>query len=223
MNRSSFNLGIDLLAFLTLLVILGSGYVLWMALPPGLHHSHEFWGLPPRFWISSHLYAGCLLTALMFVHVVLHREWIATMIVRRPGAIAAWMIPAVLVLAGGLFPLAAYREARQSDPPGDPASNGDVGFDPDILPILKRACSRCHGGERTFGDFNIDRRDDFFLPRSNGTVPLVVPGDARASELYLLISGKGSARANQRVHTLSSDKVRMIERWIEQGAEWPGD
>lgn len=223
MKRGSFNLGVDLLAFLSLAGMMGSGYVLWVILPPELRHSHELWTLTASIWIRIHVAAGLVFAAVLFFHFLLHRAWILTKITRRPGAAPGWIVPAALLAMAAPFAIAAHLGVRKSVRTDTPEVPGDVGFEHDVRPILEKACSRCHTGGQAAGGFDIENREDYFTPRADETVPLVVQGNAAASKLYLVISRNDPATAGDRVHALPTDQVRVIQTWINQGAEWPED
>ena len=219
MNRGSLNLLIDLLAFVALLVMIGSGYVLRIVLPPKLHHSHDLWGLPGPDWTAAHAWAGIVLTTILFVHVVLHRAWIASMITRHQGRIPPWVVPAVLAAGAIAFAVAAHRSVRESDRP--PAAMSETTFENNVRPILHRSCIRCHAGKEPAGGFDVERKEDFFSLRENGGTPLVVPGDAETSRLFLVISGRYPGTAAAAAHLLPSGEAAGIRAWIDEGAVWP--
>jgi hypothetical protein len=58
MNRALMNLLIDTVAAALLTAMVGTGYILWFALPPGTNRTHSLWGLlrhqfgTLHFWIS---------------------------------------------------------------------------------------------------------------------------------------------------------------------------
>ena len=54
--------------------------------------------------------------------------------------------------------------------------------------MLKQHCVKCHGGEKTRGDFDLTTREALLKGGSEGTA--IVPGNANASRLLELVSHK---------------------------------
>ncbi|MCH2608396.1 MAG: hypothetical protein MKZ92_07665, partial [Pedosphaera sp.] len=52
--------------------------------------------------------------------------------------------------------------------------------------MLKQHCVKCHGGEKTRGDFDLTTREALLKGGSEGTA--IVPGNANASRLLELVS-----------------------------------
>ncbi len=100
------------------------------------------------------------------------------------------------------------------------AEPAPVDFARDVLPILASQCFRCHGGVREMAGLNLSDHARVTAPLKSGRTA-VVAGDAAASELLARIA---SHDANKRMPPegtpLSSEEIRTIGRWIEQGAEW---
>lgn len=96
-----------------------------------------------------------------------------------------------------------------------------VSYAAQIKPILAQHCAECHldGGEGT--------RDTGFLVTTyeavmKGTIhgPVIVPGDALSSSFYRLVAGLAHPSI-QMPHTkepITAEQIRLVERWIEQGA-----
>lgn len=108
---------------------------------------------------------------------------------------------------------APVRGSRGAEP-------APVDFAREVLPILASQCFRCHGGVREMAGLNLSDHARVTASLKSGRTA-VVPGDAAASELLARIA---SSDANKRMPPegtpLSPREVRVIERWIEEGASW---
>jgi len=87
-RKASTNFRIDALAFLTLLITTVSGMAL-MRIHPGEHNTQigllnerTIWGLSIFEWQHLHNIIGWLFVALVVIHLVMHRRWIASMLSR---------------------------------------------------------------------------------------------------------------------------------------------
>src|SRR4051794_8768543 len=64
---------------------------------------------------------------------------------------------------------------------------GELSFERDVRPILKKHCFQCHGeGEKLKGGVDLRLRRFMVLPDEDGHFP-VVPGDPAKSELVTLV------------------------------------
>ncbi len=99
-----------------------------------------------------------------------------------------------------------------------------VDFARDVAPLLRKHCHKCHGARKQKSDLRLDIRSAALKGGSAG--PVIRPGQAAESRLL------------QRVRVPESDKNRMpppedgraglseseiatLEKWIDQGANWP--
>ena len=122
-----------------------------------------------------------------------------------------------------LLPLAASlascdRDAGQS--PERPQSR-KAGFADAVAPILREHCAGCHaaGGQ---GAEASGLRLDSYATIMAGTRfgPVIVPGSAMTSSLYLLVSGKDRLTVSM-PHgkaPLGADEIETIRAWIDNGA-----
>jgi len=94
MKRGTINFVIDLLAFLILLGLGFTGYIIKYVLPPGsggrygrgfrggrgsaeaVEQIRQFWSLGRHDWGDVHFYLAVAFALLMIVHIVLHWGWI---------------------------------------------------------------------------------------------------------------------------------------------------
>lgn len=130
MRRGLLNLSIDLLAALCLLVVLATGYVLRFPLPPTTNRTHELWGFSRHEWGLIHSWASLGLLLILAIHVVLHWEWIFTMIRRRfvsehatgrnRSARAGFITATILLVVVGAFAVSTHLGVREREVPLHP-------------------------------------------------------------------------------------------------------
>ena len=110
--------------------------------------------------------------------------------------------------------------ATSSEFPATRSFDSPVDFDRDVRPLLSNACFECHGpdaGSRE-ASLRLDREDDLL-----GEDGVVVAGDAEASLLFQRITHPDSRRVMpppDARHQLDPAAIRLIRRWIDEGAEW---
>ena len=93
-----------------------------------------------------------------------------------------------------------------------------------ILPILSERCFSCHGPDQKSRDaeLRLDVRAKALGAGSSGR-RAIVPGNAAASELVRRIKSDDPDAQMPPADSgkqLSPEQVRLIERWIQQGANW---
>jgi hypothetical protein len=94
MKRSTVNFVVGLLAFLNLLGLGFTGYIMEYVLPPGsggrygrgfrggrgvseaVEQIQRFWSLGRHGWGEVHFYLAVAFTVLMIIHIILHWTWI---------------------------------------------------------------------------------------------------------------------------------------------------
>lgn len=97
-----------------------------------------------------------------------------------------------------------------------------VDFTKEIEPIFKEHCIKCHGPEKMKAELRLDQRVSLLKGGDTG-FPSLVPGDIKNSYLLEVISGDDEdMRMPPKGELLSKEQVHLIQQWIEQGAEWPG-
>lgn len=95
-----------------------------------------------------------------------------------------------------------------------------------IKPILSDRCYSCHGPDEKAreADLRLDREEDAFnaLKNDPSTYPIVA-GNAHKSAIFQRISSSDPELQmpppSSKLH-LSAYEIALIEKWIEQGAEW---
>ncbi len=106
-------------------------------------------------------------------------------------------------------------------PLGGGCSSGPaVDFNADIRPLLNERCVSCHGGIRRQGGLSLLFRSDATAAAESGR-PAIVPGNPGASELLRRVShADPEQRMPQEGGALTRDEVRLLRRWIRDGAPW---
>lgn len=95
MRKPTQNLIVDAAAFVAVALMLGSGFVLRYSLPPGSGSptgahgggAREYltvWGLTRHEWGDLHYWFSLALMGLLALHLVLHWQWISSMVRGRP-------------------------------------------------------------------------------------------------------------------------------------------
>ena len=98
-----------------------------------------------------------------------------------------------------------------------------VDFNRQIRPILSNHCFACHGPDEKVREagLRLDLKEGLFEKRGN--YHLVVPGDSSESRLFQRISAEHEVARMpppQFDRKLSQEQIQLIERWIEEGAQW---
>jgi hypothetical protein len=133
---------------------------------------------------------------------------------------------------GGCKPPAskAVGKSAESTPPLVQAAVSlpeKVSFNEHVQPILSEYCYHCHGPdsgtrEPKKSPLRLDRVEDAFVLRDDGT-PVIIKGDPKKSLLVQRMHSKDpdEIMPPPKSHkTMNADQIAVIERWIEQGAEY---
>jgi cytochrome c553 len=91
-------------------------------------------------------------------------------------------------------------------------------FNSDIRPILLDRCVKCHGGEKTKGEFDLTTRQGLLHPGEDG--PNVIPGNSKASRLMKLIRHEDDPFMPSKAEPLSADAIAKNAAWIDAGAPY---
>jgi hypothetical protein len=108
---------------------------------------------------------------------------------------------------------------------GGPSLPPVIDFNRDIRPILSDNCYRCHGPDQSKrkAHLRLDTREGLFTRTKEPGV--VVPGKPGESELFRRITAvdKDERMPDPKSgKMLSPRQIALIEKWIEQGAQWKG-
>lgn len=112
-----------------------------------------------------------------------------------------FVLPAVLLTTS----LVAAQDAKKP-----------VDFAHQVLPILKRHCVACHGGEESEGGFSLNSRE---LVLDGEAVVAGKPGSSRLIELILSKDSKEQMPPKEKPR-LTENEVQVLRSWIEQGVRW---
>ncbi len=242
MKRSLINLTVDIVAAASLLVMVVTGYILRFPLPPGTNRTYELWGMSRHEWGTIHAWAGAWFVGVVLLHLILHWDWIFTMIRHcftstRATPNERRRIELIIVLffiaAGVLFAWVAQTSVRVLETPRHPLDLPDqsdknptnrttimqvIDFQRDIWPIFETSCIGCHGPGKARSNFRVDRREDFFMEAD--AAPLIVPGDSEKSRLIAIVSGEVKTMKSAEAHLLPSRELTLLKTWINAGADW---
>ncbi|UOA10227.1 DUF4405 domain-containing protein [Methylobacter sp. S3L5C] len=83
MNRTFANIIIDIIAAFLLLGMIATGYILRFPLPPGSNKMLSLWGYTRHQWGDGHFWISLGLLIVLISHLVLHWNWIVTVIGKR--------------------------------------------------------------------------------------------------------------------------------------------
>src|SRR5262245_54089972 len=126
---------------------------------------------------------------------------------------AIWATTLWVMLSGPALTLAADPKA--------PA----VEFNRDIRPILSDKCFTCHGPDKAnrTSNLRLDTEEGARANLGEGRLA-ILPGDTARSEIVRRITSDDEAVRMPPAYAgrakLSDHEIRLIERWIEQGAKW---
>ncbi len=116
------------------------------------------------------------------------------------------------------LPLAALAMTACDRGTGNPA----ISFSQEVKPILEAHCADCHapGGTGTEKSGLVLTGYEALM-KGTRLGPVVEPGNAISSTLYLVVAGKAdrSIRMPHGETQLSEQEVATIEQWIDEGAQ----
>ena len=101
-----------------------------------------------------------------------------------------------------------------------PAPGADIDFEAGIRPLLVRRCGDCHGPDLQESRLRLDVRHRAL--RGGDFGPVIVPGNAAASELIRRVSSDDDeVRMPPEGPALAPAEIELLTRWIDAGALWP--
>ena len=99
---------------------------------------------------------------------------------------------------------------------------GKINFDEDVLPLLQDYCIDCHGPEKQKSGFRVDRRVHLLKGGDSG-MSAMIPGKPHESYMVEVIkSDDPEISMPPKGGRLFEDEIEILEQWIEEGANWPG-
>ena len=100
------------------------------------------------------------------------------------------------------------------------SGHSDIDYNTHVKPILNKHCIACHGGVKQSGGFSLMTRESTFAITDSG-VRGIVPGKPDSSELIRRINHHDpEERMPQEADPLSKNDIRILTKWIRQGANW---
>ena len=248
MNRTIANIIIDSVAAFLFLGMIATGYLLRFPLPPGSNKTLSLWGFTRHQWGDIHFWISLGLLVVLVIHLVLHWNWIVTVIGKRchlvktahPSLVRSGILTSCIVtLAITLFAWTAQNSVKEIARPMrgkhfDHTSQVNQSLDTaqvksiidqekvefwkDVYPIFENNCLPCHGPQKQLANFRVDHREGFF--ESKDRPPLVIPGQSSISPLIAIVSGTKKDMPMADRHKLSGQDVELLKVWIDSGAEW---
>lgn len=98
--------------------------------------------------------------------------------------------------------------------------NEKIDFSSQVKPILNKRCISCHGGVKQNGGFSVLFPEEAVDTLESGKYA-IIPGDPKHSEMIRRINESDpELRMPYKEEPLSKEEIRILTRWIEQGAEW---
>jgi hypothetical protein len=98
----------------------------------------------------------------------------------------------------------------------------EVDFKRDIAPILEERCSYCHGEDEQESGLRLDLRPNMLRGGDSG-LAAVVPGKPDKSYLIEVVKHlDADVKMPPDEDKIPAKEVELLERWIKQGAVWPG-
>lgn len=96
-----------------------------------------------------------------------------------------------------------------------------VDFARDIQPIFANHCLQCHGLTQQESGLRLDSKA-YALEGGDSGVAAIVPGNSAESRLIELVTAEDEyERMPAQSNPLSPEQIGLLQRWIDQGAEWP--
>jgi uncharacterized membrane protein len=92
-------------------------------------------------------------------------------------------------------------------------------FDKDILPIIQKRCTECHGKEKQKGKLRLDSFAE--LMKGADGEAIFVAGKPGESEIHMriMLPDSDDDRMPPKGNRVSKPVADLIKRWIEQGAK----
>jgi hypothetical protein len=102
------------------------------------------------------------------------------------------------------------------------AADRKVDYVRDVKPLLQERCFACHGALKQNAKLRLDSGE--LIRKGGSSGPAVVPGKAGESLLIEKVSEHDeAARMPPEGQALTSDQIRTLRTWIDEGATFPAD
>jgi len=90
------------------------------------------------------------------------------------------------------------------------------GFERDLQPVFRKHCYGCHAATVKIGSLDVETHEGIMRGGNQG--PVVVPGNAGESRLYLTLTGAMEPFMPMGAKRLSRSELEIVKRWIDAGA-----
>ncbi len=91
-------------------------------------------------------------------------------------------------------------------------------FQQDVGALLREHCLKCHGGEKTKGDFDLATREDLLKGGAEGAA--LVPFDSRNSPMLKLMRHDEEPHMPDKKPKLPDEVIAKFAAWIDHGAPY---
>ncbi len=91
-------------------------------------------------------------------------------------------------------------------------------FQKDVSGLLKEHCLKCHGGEKTKGEFDLSTREDLLKGGKEGAA--LVPFNSKASPMVKLLRHDDEPHMPDKADKLPEAVITKIAAWIDNGAPY---
>ncbi len=103
-----------------------------------------------------------------------------------------------------------------------PGASHAVDYEMEIRPIFEEGCLDCHGPDKQKSELRVDKRA-LLLRGGDSGLASIVPGDPKKSHLLDLVKGTDPDEIMPpKGDPLTAEQIALLEKWISEGAEWPG-
>jgi len=89
----------------------------------------------------------------------------------------------------------------------------------DVYPLWEKYCLGCHASGTKMGSLDIETWEGLQRGGNHGTI--LVPGDAKASRLYTMLTGEAKPAMPMDGQVLTAGEIEVVRRWIANGAAAP--
>ncbi|MEO1525238.1 MAG: PSD1 and planctomycete cytochrome C domain-containing protein [Planctomycetota bacterium] len=97
-----------------------------------------------------------------------------------------------------------------------------VDFERDISPIFEERCSFCHGEDEAESGLRLDLRARMMRGGDSG-IATIVPGQPEKSYLMDVVNHRDpKMKMPPDEDKIPADEIALLRRWIQEGANWPG-
>lgn len=121
MKKGNLNFVIDIVAFVSFVFLISTGFLIRYVLPPGSGHFSMLWGMDRHEWGQLHFLIAVVLIVFIALHLLLHWQWIVHVIKggQHKGSVIRWpflVTGLIILIALAVIPLLGKVE-QKGEPP----------------------------------------------------------------------------------------------------------